>query len=84
MGDSRILQNSYSAGIDFSRQNLTSVDVRFWRLNSIPALEESTDFYWPETHNIGIQMNQKELTKTLWWFQNEKNTFGYDVFFFTN
>ena len=30
--------NSYSVGIDFSRQNLTSVDVRFWRLKSIPAL----------------------------------------------
>ena len=29
---------SYSAGIDFSRQNLTSTDVRFWRLKSIPAL----------------------------------------------
>ena len=29
---------SYSAGNDFSRQNLTSVDVRFWRLESIPAL----------------------------------------------
>ena len=28
----------YNAGIDFSRQNLTSVDVRFWRLKSIPAL----------------------------------------------
>ena len=30
--------NPYSAGTDFSRQNLTSVDVRFWRLKSIPAL----------------------------------------------
>ena len=30
--------NSYSAGIDFSRQNLTSADVRFWRLKLIPAL----------------------------------------------
>ena len=30
--------NPYSAGIDFSRQNLTSVDVRFWRLKSLPAL----------------------------------------------
>ena len=30
--------NPYSAGIDFSRQNLTSVDVRFWRLKSTPAL----------------------------------------------
>ena len=29
---------SYCAGVDFSRQNRTSVDVRFWRLKSIPAL----------------------------------------------
>ena len=29
---------SYSAGIDISRQILTSTDVRFWRLKSIPAL----------------------------------------------
>ena len=27
---------SYSVGIDFSRQNLTSTDVRFWRLKLIP------------------------------------------------
>ena len=32
--------NPYSAGIDLRRQNLTSVDVRFWRLKSIPALWE--------------------------------------------
>ena len=42
--------NPYSAGIDFSRQNLTSIDfsrqnltsidVRFWRLKSTPALKE--------------------------------------------
>ena len=30
--------NSSSAGIDFRRQNLTSTDVRFWRLKSTPAL----------------------------------------------
>ena len=30
----------YSAGTDFKRQNLTSVDVRFWRLKSIPTLKE--------------------------------------------
>ena len=34
--------DTFSAGIDFRlksiRQNLTSVDVRFWRLKSIPAL----------------------------------------------
>ena len=28
----------YSAGMDFSCQNLTSTDVRFWRLKSTPAL----------------------------------------------
>ena len=28
----------YSAGIDFSRQNLTSTDVRLCRLKSVPAL----------------------------------------------
>ena len=28
---------SYSAKIDFSRQNVTSTDVRFWRLKSILA-----------------------------------------------
>ena len=30
--------NPYSAGIDFRRQNLPSVDAGFWRLKSIPAL----------------------------------------------
>ena len=32
--------NPHSTGIDFSHQNLKSVDVRFWRLKSIPALWE--------------------------------------------
>ena len=34
----RVFINPCSAETDFSRQNLTSVDVRFWRLKSIPAL----------------------------------------------
>ena len=44
LSDSSEMQNDAlkhredSAGIDFSCQNLTSVDVRFGRLNSIPAL----------------------------------------------
>ena len=29
--------NSSSAGIDFRRQILTSIDVRIWRLKSVPA-----------------------------------------------
>ena len=32
--------NPYRTGINFRRQNLTSIDVRFWRLKSIPALWE--------------------------------------------
>ena len=31
--------NPYGVEIDFKRQNLTSVDVNFWRLKSIPALK---------------------------------------------
>ena len=34
-----VVVNPYSAGIDFTRPNLTSVDVRFWRLKSIPVLK---------------------------------------------
>ena len=32
--------NLHSLGIDFRRLNLTSVDIRFWRLKSIPAMKE--------------------------------------------
>ena len=32
------LKTSESDVYDFRRQNLTSTDVRFWRLKSIPAL----------------------------------------------
>ena len=28
----------FSAGIDYRRQNLSSVDVRYWRLQTIPTL----------------------------------------------
>ena len=31
---------SFSSGIDLGGHNLTSIDVRFWRLKSVPALEE--------------------------------------------
>ena len=41
-GKSTSIINPFSAGINFRRQNLTSVDVRFWRLKSIPAPKEYT------------------------------------------
>ena len=37
--------NPFSAGIVFRRQNLTSVDVRFWSLKTIPALKELKKIY---------------------------------------
>ena len=47
---------SYSAGIDFRRQNLASNDVIFGRLKSVPALkglkayyEDTTGKSFPET-----------------------------------
>ena len=44
----------YCAVTDFRRQNLTSIDVRIWRIKSIPAL----------VVDIGIQIKRNELT--LW------------------
>ena len=35
--------NSFSAGTVFRRQNLTSVNVRLWRLKTIPALKGSSE-----------------------------------------
>ena len=35
-----ILFNLFRAGTVLIRQNLTSVDVRFWRIKTIPALKE--------------------------------------------
>ena len=40
------------------------IDVRFYRIKTIPALKELKYFYWSQTHNIGIQMKRKEETKT--------------------
>ena len=53
--------NPFSAGTVIMSQNLTSVDVRFWRIKSIPALKELKDLYCSQTHNIGIQMNQSKV-----------------------
>ena len=65
--------NPSSAGIEFRRQNLTSrrhiltskVDPRTKRVKYL---------YWPQTHNTGIQMKQKELTKIFIIISNLKKT----------
>ena len=62
----------FCAGIDFRRQNLTSIDVGFWRLTSISALQGWTYLSWQWIPNIGIQMKRKHL-RHLWWLQIEIN-----------
>ena len=64
----------FSAGTDFSRQNLTSIDVRFWRLRSTPALKEY------RLHNTDIQIRRKELTETFMMISNWKNLWSHGLF----
>ena len=47
-----ISHSPYSTGIDFKRQNLTSVDVKLWRLKSIPV--SSNTFIMAVDHNKDI------------------------------
>ena len=42
-----ILFKTFSAGTVSKRQNLTSVDVRFRRLETFPGLKELQYFLWP-------------------------------------
>ena len=54
--------NPYSAGIDFRRQKLTSVDGRFWRtVNSRTIGVNIFLMAVGPYNNTGIQMKQKEL-----------------------
>ena len=39
--------NPFSAGTVFIHQNLTSVDVRFWRIKTVHALKELKCSQWP-------------------------------------
>ena len=46
---------SFSAVIDFRRQNLTSADVRFWRLKSIPRTERVSTRCCPYVGSTVVQ-----------------------------
>ena len=65
--------NPFSAGTVFRRQNLTSTDVKLWRLKTFPALIELTIYSGcgPIT-----QMKQKVLSKTFMMISNWKKPFG--------
>ena len=63
----------FSAGTVFMHQNLTSVDVRFWCIKTVPALKELKYLLWPQTKNRCIQTTQEELTKKFIMISNGKN-----------
>ena len=67
-------QGSSARKVNYNKQSVRgpTLDVRIWRLKSIPALKEWTYLYWSQTHNTGIQMKRYELTKTFRWFSGEK------------
>ena len=67
----------------YRRQNLMSIDVRFWRLNSIPGLKKIQIYNGrrPITYRYSneaerIQMKRKELTKTFMMISDRKKHFG--------
>ena len=50
------LFNSFSIGTVFRRQNLTSIDVRFWRLKTFPALKWVNNWWFPTFITFGYQV----------------------------
>ena len=50
----------FSVGVNFRRQNLTSVDVRFWRLKTIPTLKGSITLW--------LSYSSKMVTDKNWVF----------------
>ena len=59
---------SFSAGTDFRRQNLTSVDVTFWRLKSIPA-EKQWNIYKGATIRFPGGGEQEYLSRANYLFR---------------
>ena len=53
---------SFSAGIDFTRQNLTSLDVRFWRLKSYPRTKRANIVGTLCDRQLGLTFNSSWTT----------------------
>ena len=73
------MPNHFSTGTVFIRQNLTlctsDSDVNIRKLLTYkddPRIKRITTFIMVIDHNIAIQMNQKELTKTFMLISNCK------------
>ena len=63
--------NFASAGTVFRSQKLTFVDGRFCRIRRSPSLKEFRYVIMAVyNHNIGIQINWKDLTKSLMMISN--------------
>ena len=54
--------NSYSAEIDFERQNLMSVDVRFRRLKSLPAPKKYNIYNLPKEKTYVVHGLYKNIS----------------------
>ena len=55
-----------SAGIEFRRQNLTSVDVKFWRRKSIPVKANEVDMFFIKLLSIK-HLKRNLRTSLLFW-----------------
>ena len=61
---SEVCKKMSDMGIDFRRQNLTSTDVRFWRLKLIPALK-------------GLKLLQSQTTLTSYFLSEQLTLFEF-------
>ena len=72
-----MVYNPFIAGTVFIRQNLTSVDVRFWRIKTNVRYKE---FFFSDgcrpINNTGIQIKREELTKPFKMISNRSKLFG--------
>ena len=71
----------WAPGTDLRRPILTSMDVRIWRLSRHPHWKSKLFIMAVDgAHTIGIQMKEKELTKTCMMTLNWKKPFGLLVY----
>ena len=70
------LTSPQSAWIDFRRQNLTSVDVRFWRLKSVPA-----DVIGRVMCQFGAFLYNLSRISVIWW--NQPGRLGFKLTYYT-
>ena len=69
----RYFFNSFSAGTVFIRQNLTSADVRFWRIKTSPALKGSPQVRSRScTYRYATENPISKQLICLWWIRDRR------------